>query len=586
MTSSNENPAEVAAKESIESVIACIESNQNFVLEAGAGAGKTYSLIVALKHLIRSRGADLCRSQQKIACITYTNVAKDEIRNRIDNHPAVIAETIHSFSWSLLKDFQPNIRSILPSLGKWQDRIAEQGELGNKKIIYDLGYPKVGTEVVSLHHDDVLSLMTKLMDEPKFRSIFHKRFPILFIDEYQDTEKSFVESLKTHFIEESKGPLIGFFGDHWQKIYGSSSCGLIEHRNLKKIDKRANFRSEKKIVDSLNRIRPALPQQVSNPLLIGEVTVFHTNNWVGTRRTGGHWAGDLPAEEARNYLSHTRDKLSQQNWVFQEDQTKILMLTHSVLSEEQGYQNLAAAFNRTDSYIKKEDSYISFFVDMLEPLFSAYEKRKFGQMNYYLGTSGLNINAPGKKEAWLQSLETLKELRAASTIGQIIAHLSETKLPRLPEKIVSMEQKFTNLSSKSPEERDEEEVALLDRLTKLKAVRYSELIALSKFIEDKTPFATKHGVKGAEFENVLIVFGRGWNQYNFNQMLEWAKNGAPADKQDAFERNRNLFYVACSRPKKRLALLFTQQLSADSIATLERWFESASVHALPNLGAR
>jgi hypothetical protein len=36
----------------------------------------------------------------------------------------------------------------------------------------------------------------------------------------------------------------------------------------------------------------------------------------------------------------------------------------------------------------------------------------------------------------------------------------------------------------------------------LRAVSYTELIALDQFIDGHTPFATKHGVKGAEFENV------------------------------------------------------------------------------------
>ena len=29
--------------------------------------------------------------------------------------------------------------------------------------------------------------------------------------------------------------------------------------------------------------------------------------------------------------------------------------------------------------------------------------------------------------------------------------------------------------------------------------------------------STQHGVKGAEFENVLVIIGRGWNQYNFGR---------------------------------------------------------------------
>jgi superfamily I DNA/RNA helicase len=51
------------------------------------------------------------------------------------------------------------------------------------------------------------------------------------------------------------------------------------------------------------------------------------------------------------------------------------------------------------------------------------------------------------------------------------------------------------------------------------------------------------------------------------------------NKQDSFERNRNLFYVACSRPKKNLTLLFTQELSGYALATLEGWFGDEHVLA-------
>ena len=110
---------------------------------------------------------------------------------------------------------------------------------------------------------------------------------------------------------------------------------------------------------------------------------------------------------------------------------------------------------------------------------------------------------------------------------------------------------------------------------------YTELIALDRFIDGHTPFATKHGVKGAEFENVLVIVGRGWNKYNFGQMLEWIEAGPPVGRTEFFENNRNLFYVACSRPKIRLALLFTQVLSANAMAQLRAWFGADNIVALP-----
>src|SRR3546814_4002378 len=74
----------------------------------------------------------------------------------------------------------------------------------------------------------------------------------------------------------------------------------------------ANFRSVDPIVQMLNRMRPDLPQMVSDPDALGEARVFHTNAWPGVRRTGqggGHWTGDTSADAARAYFSHIKERL-------------------------------------------------------------------------------------------------------------------------------------------------------------------------------------------------------------------------------------------------------------------------------------
>ena len=122
----------------------------------------------------------------------------------------------------------------------------------------------------------------------------------------------------------------------------------------------------------------------------------------------------------------------------------------------------------------------------------------------------------------------------------------------------------------------------LKELGDLRAVPYQEIVALCRYLSGHSPFETKHGVKGTEFENVVVVVGRGWNRHNFNAMLELATDDPqiPANKQAAFERNRNLFYVTCSRAKKRLAILFTQQLSASAMQTLSNWFGDDTMEAV------
>jgi DNA helicase-2/ATP-dependent DNA helicase PcrA len=100
------------------------------------------------------------------------------------------------------------------------------------------------------------------------------------------------------------------------------------HKNVAIIGKKANFRSVPVIVNSLNQIRPELPQEVSDPQAQGVVSIVHTNEWEGTRLSGGHWGGDLPPEIAHDYLENLRAKLINEGWDFSPDKTKILMLTN------------------------------------------------------------------------------------------------------------------------------------------------------------------------------------------------------------------------------------------------------------------
>ena len=444
----------------------------------------------------------------------------------------------------------------------------------------ELGYSGVTEEQVTIRHDDVLTLMIHALELPKFRKVLTSRYPILLIDEYQDTDARFVDALKKWFLDRGEGPLIGLFGDHWQKIYGEG-CGLIEHAVLKPIDKNANFRSAYPIVEVLNRMRPTLPQMVSDPDAPGEARVFHTNDWPGVRRSGqggGHWTGDTSPEAARAYFQHIKTKLINEGWDFTVDKTKILMLSHSVLAREQGYPNIPpiyAPFN--DQWRKKDDPHIKFMTDQLEPACTAFEKRRYGEMFECFGAGMPRIRRHQDKVAWAETMAALIALRLMSSIGEIIDFIAAQPHMRLPEAVEDCERRLAEAGA----EPGEGESHRVTQLRKLRAVPYAEIIALDRFIDGHTPFATKHGVKGAEFENVLVIVGRGWNKYNFVQMLEWIDRDPPADKMAFFVSNRNLFYVACSRPKGRLALLFTQVLSNAAMAKLTSWFGPANVIALP-----
>ena len=344
------------------------------------------------------------------------------------------------------------------------------------------------------------------------------------------------------------------------------------------IGKKANFRSVATIVDCLNRMRPELPQFVVDPDEAGSVQIFHTNNWAGGRRTGNHWGGDLPSEVSHAALASVMDRLTEQGWDLSSAKTKILMLTHRVLASEQGYSSLPGIFGFNVAFTKKEHGHIAFFVDNLEPACDAFIRKKYGEMFAALGGKIPAIRSQTDKAKWSAAMDKLINLRTNGTVGDVIAHLRQAHRPRLPDSVEKLERDLERFDSAA----GEEEPSKLSELKALHAVPYKEIIALTNYHTGYSPFETKHGVKGAEFENVIVVVGRGWNVYNFNEMLELAQDVGmiPANKQEAFERNRNLFYVVCSRPKRRLAVLFTQKLSNTAMKTVHAWFGATTVEAL------
>ncbi|AUS41897.1 DNA helicase II [Ralstonia solanacearum] len=572
------SPALLAARAADEQVAQCLKRGASFLLEAGAGAGKTYSLVETLRTLIATQSVGLRQRNQHIACITYTNAATAVISSRIDGNPLVFTDTIHAFCWSLIKGFQAALRQRLAAIPAWQERLANGSPLTNQPVEYDLGHRRLTDALVSLHHDDVLVLTAALLPLQKFQTILADRYPFILIDEYQDTNTEIMAAIKANLLGRAGGPQIGLFGDHWQRIY-DDTCGHVTDEALIEIGKKANFRSATAIVNVLNKIRTELPQAVKDESFVGSAMAFHTNAWIGVRRPGtggGHWKDDLPAETAHQFLEALIAKLKGDGWDFAPDKTKVLMLTHNVLAAEQGYAALAKVFTYTDHFIKKEDEYIAFFADRLEPACDAFARRRFGEMFDLLGSTAPKFTSHADKLRWSNAMSELVALRQTGTVADVVTHIANGGYISLPEAIVQREHEADHFEVAAGQE-------LPDRVAitrNLRAIPYREVIALDQFIDGHTPFATKHSVKGDEFENVLVVVGRGWNKYNFDQYLEWAGSGnVPADKQDAYERNRNLFYVACSRPTTRLALLFTQKLSQGSIQTLQSWFGVEAVQA-------
>lgn len=570
------SPAVLAARDAQDRLEKCLGLGKNFRLEAGAGAGKTYSLVAALKKLVAEHGAALKQAGQQVACITYTEVARNEIAQEIEEHPAILVNTIHGFSWSFLSRFQKQLRALVAAQESRQEAIAAAGGIHNQTVEYNLGFFDIDDRRITLQHDDVPRFLAHLLANTKFQRIFENLYPIVFIDEYQDTDPLVMSALAKNFFTPGTGPVIGLFGDHWQTIY-RKDYQLADFPNVEGIDKGSNFRSVSAIVDVLNRLRPELTQSVHDEATEGEARFFHCNAYTGVRTDSAHAKRELPPEISVKFIESLKKTLVADGWDLDPRRTKILMLTHNAIAAERGYPNLANIFDRNESFAKKEDATIAFLADTLEPVCNAYSVGNFGEMFRLLGGIPTIVRSADKAE-WRTQMEKLVELRESGTIGEVLDYLKQTKRPRLADRVAKREEEIAALG---PDETEDESNSL-KRHRKLRNVDYKEIVALVEFINGFTPFATQHSVKGSEFENVLVILSGGWNHYNWPKYLELRHTGIiSANDQGGYCRARNLLYVALSRPKKRLAVLATQELNANALASAVDLFGGEHVLALP-----
>jgi len=102
----------VREKETIENISRCVNESKSWFFDAGAGAGKTYALIQTLKLIIAQKSKILKKHNQKILCITYTNVAVNEIKERLGETTLIETTTIHDYVWKIIAPYQKQLVEI------------------------------------------------------------------------------------------------------------------------------------------------------------------------------------------------------------------------------------------------------------------------------------------------------------------------------------------------------------------------------------------------------------------------------------------------------------------------------------------
>ncbi len=553
-----------AISDSLELTINTIKAGHSFILEAGAGSGKTWTLIEVLKFILKEYGVSLIKNNQHIACITYTNVAANEIHERIENDPLVFVSTIHEFLWSVIEKYQSELRAELIEYNKSEAKKPVE-DLENLLVGKTIVYSKFGKkyEEGRITHDDVIHLSEKIFNKyPKILKIVADQYPFIFVDEYQDTQQETVDLLLKNLLPNSKKFVVGFFGDSMQKIYGEG-IGEIKDNQLTIITKQENFRCSQIVINLLNKIRIDLQQIPTGHNLPGDLIFLHCNNNLGNDNNN--------YENAVEYLKNKK------GWKINSQSTKFLMLTHKGIASKLDYTNLLDAYGKLsmgrERLYEREERFSSLLIDKLEKIVYLYEQKKYGEFIELLGIEGFKIQKHEDKNNLKELMQKLIVIRKTGNIEEILKYVFENRLISKPERITEFEEKI------GKPELDEETAKKKDFYDSLMKIKYQEIINLNGFIQNYTPFSTKHGVKGAEYENVLVVIDdNAWNMFKFNNVFS-----GDHTNEERFKRTLNLLYVCCSRAKDKLAILSLSEMDSSALATIHDWFGSGNVLSINDI---
>lgn len=540
-----------------ESIINCINARKNFILLAGPGSGKTKTLVDIVTFISNNRSGYLDRNE-KIALITYTNAAKDEILSRLDDQSFITCSTLHSFCWSLIKDFKVEIYYYL---SQKRELILELSEFLDKNIDYVGTDYSISEDQICLAHDDVINITIKILGSRNGKKFLLSRYPFVFIDEYQDTNSEFIRSLIGHHDGDNYAPLLGFFGDDWQRIYRDKSENKAPYNlsNFVTLESNINYRSNKLIVDFLGKLRPTYIQQAANddhdlrpPLLLRMKGIVDTSNRLQTA------------------LYLCQKKLNEMNWRFEGlFPAAILFLTQKKKAEYLKFLNLENVFQypNKNKLRELEDPLVDFLVSTLETSIEDFEKKKYAEIINKFGF--FNMTSTNKvliynvfdrlakdrlKFSVYDVLKIIFELKAVSTLLYGLAD-------------------FLNNDYKVRK----------DYYKKIYQLEYKEVYFFANSLKDSNFIKTQHSSKGNQFEKVLVVCTQSnWPDFNFDNFFSNLDQRINAESNiSSPDLTRNLFYVSCSRAQKELAVLIDDSFSQRSIENLEKLFNHYVIYLDP-----
>lgn len=570
----------------------CIKEMRSFSVIAGAGSGKTTSLITALDEIRSQYGASLRINDQSVVCITYTNRAVKVIRSRLDFDELFFVSTLHSFLWGEISRFTPQIREtirshIIPAAIE-KKRPDDTGKptikaTAAREAIVRL---EVGLEALDsvsnfkyndtsftdfaeglLGHDDVIAIAAHMIENNSIlQRILGQKYPFIFVDEAQDTFLEVVNALNK-LCEGSGLPIVGYFGDPMQQIYESRAGDFSGPEGFELIPKEENFRCSKSVIDLLNAFRKDVEQYPAgrNAKIGGsvELVLVESQNPEGARNTYTDDQSDI-ASSVFDYALNA--------WgLTNNEKVKHLFLARQMIAKRIGFATINRLFTGPYASTRAQESYDKSDHYLTKPfakcLFPIVHAQRDGNRRAILDI--LREHSPAFDPEGANSKKMLSEMNSlskklaeelhaqwhTSNLGQILKFAIANHLWKAPDILLTHLGRDPRKEEYNKNQHSEEKSDwLADSFFELGT---KEIEAYSEFVNENTPYSTQHGVKGEEYKNIVVVLDdveASWHNYSYRKTLTPATSGDPTEGQNT--RTRKLAYVCFSRAEENLRILF------------------------------
>ena len=602
-----------------------LDNPKSFFLFAGAGSGKTRALVEILAEFRKNDVQELRRSGRNVGIITYTNAACDEIKHRLEYDPTFAVSTIHSFAWDLIEFHTKDIKEWLghnlkleiekliedqkkgrPNTQAFADRTkkikTKTEKLESLSAIKKFTYSPTGDNLskASLTHTDVISIATDfLKNKPLMQHFLIQKFPILLIDESQDTQEELLDAFFQVQTTHEKMFTLGLFGDTMQRIYSHGKVELEQNipNSWAKPALEINYRSSKRIVTLINKIRNDADDHIQKYAKKddGYVRFFIVENQKGLDKA-------LTETAIANRMSEITGDI---DWTLTDDKVKILILEHNMAASRDGFSNFFIPLYKIKSYrtglLDGTLPEISIFKNMIMPIIDAkINDNKFAVAQIIKKYSKLIT-----KDKLRDSSNPIDDLSLANdavkslfalwdnntpTLKEVLDNIYTSKLFQLHENLYLLANRLGDVDKYELDEdsKDESNNQKLDALNNALNASFDEFELYSKYISGQSRFGTHQGIKGLQFPRVMTIIDdeeeRGF-LFSYEKLFGGKSQTATDQrnqregKETSIDRTRRLFYVTCSRAENSLAIVaYTKNPTTVKDYVIEQgWFEESEI---------